>query len=130
MTKPKFDSGAHEVDLSEIPLVRSSLQTIYDDARAHFEAGKRTALAYYRANANMVTKLRKMGLQASSRSIPIEAAKKAGVPYGKRGGAEIFVRYDPNHSGGNVPVPGAVAGTPMEPTMEPKAPKTKSKPKK
>lgn len=125
MTKPKFDSGAHEVDLSEIPLVRSSLQTIYDDARAHFEAGKRTALAYYRANANMVTKLRKMGLQASSRSIPIEAAKKAGVPYGKRGGAEIFVRYDPNHSGGNVPVPGAVVG--MEP-QEPK--KTKSKPKK
>lgn len=101
----KFESGAREVALTDIPQARTSLASLYQEAREHYEGGKTTALAYYRSHSNMVTKLRRMGLQVSSRGIDLATAKKMGVPHSKRGASEIFVLYRPTLEGGKIPVP-------------------------
>lgn len=92
---PLNQTGPREVALTDIPRPRTTLARIVEEAKAHAATGKQTALAYYRTNANMVSKLRKMGLDVSSRTIPVKAAKQMGIDHGKRGATEIFVRYLP-----------------------------------
>lgn len=94
-----------EVDLSELPLSRNTTVLMYEEARAHAEAGKDTALAYIRANGNVTTKLRKMGLQVSARRLTKEQAEAVGMPRTPRGPVEVFVRYTPEQEGGRVDVP-------------------------
>lgn len=93
-----------EVSVGDIPAAkRITVAAIFEEAKAHHASGKKTALAYYRTNSNLIPKLRKQGLLASARYIKVADAKRANIPHGKRGAVELFVLYNPALRGGPIP---------------------------
>ena len=112
--EPEADNNmeGREVDLSQIPSTRHTTLIIYQEARAHAESGRDTALAYIRPNSNVTTKLRHMGLQVSSRRLTEEQAEAVGMRCSSRGPVEVFVRYTPALEGGRVEAPVTAAPKP------------------